>query len=178
MGTLRALETVVPLQRFVELTKQIRILERERDGLKDQIVEALMEEPPEGPSSLQYVDFDGMRLELCYRARWAYSANVKEAEADLRDLKVRERTNGDAEMQGGTSFVKCTVNRARSEEEARERKASAIAAHLAASGLTAPDVETWTQARRDEAAQRAGQRTPSEKTWALVLAKLERRMAA
>ncbi len=53
-----------------------------------------------------------------------------------------------------------------------------IAAHLATSGLTAPDIEAWAQARRDEAAQRAGQRRPSEMTWALVLVKLERRKAA
>ena len=58
-----------------------------------------------------------------------------------------------------------------------KRKANAIASHLATSGLTAPDVEAWTQ-RRDEAAQLSGQRRPSEKTWALVLGKLERRKAA
>ncbi len=53
-----------------------------------------------------------------------------------------------------------------------------IAAHLATSGLTAPAVEAWTQARRDEAARLSGQRSPSEKTWALILAKLERSKAA
>ncbi len=73
---------------------------------------------------------------------------------------------------------KVETRRARSEEEARERKANAIAAHLATSGLTAPDVEAWTQARRDDAAQCAGQRSPSEKTWAFVLSKLGRRKAA
>ena len=57
-------------------------------------------------------------------------------------------------------------------------RANAIAAHLATSGLTALDVEAWTQAQRDAVAKRAGQRSPSEKTWALVLSKLERRMAA
>ena len=58
MATLRALETVQPLQRFVELTKLIRTLETERDGLKDQITEALQHEPPSGPSGEQFVDFD------------------------------------------------------------------------------------------------------------------------
>ena len=178
MATLRALDGPEPLERFVELTKLIRTLEIERDGLKDQIVEALMEEPPDGPSGSQHVDYDGLRLELCFRAKWAYSADVKQAEADLRALKTSERANGNAEMQGGTSFVKCSTSRAGSEQEARERKANAIAAHLATSGLSVLDVEAWTQSRRDEAAQRAGQRSPSEKTWALILGKLERRKAA
>ncbi len=99
-------------------------------------------------------------------------------EADLRALKLKERATGDAELTGHTFYPKVETRRARSEEEARERKANAIASHLAASGLTAPAVEAWTQARRDEAAQRAGQRRPSEKTWALILSKLERRKAA
>ncbi len=117
-------------------------------------------------------------ITLASRPRWLYSTNVAKMEADLRALKTRERATGDAELQGHTFYPKVETRRARSEEEARERKANAIAAHLAASGLTAPDVRAWTQARRDEAAQRAGQRRPSEKTWAVVLGKLERRRAA
>ncbi len=178
MATLRALDGPEPLQRFVELTRTIRQLEDERDALKPQIVEALQHEPPDGPSGEQSVDFDGMHIELCSRARWLYSGAVAQMEQDLRAKKTEERANGSAELQGHTSYVKCSVRRARSEQEARERKASAIAAHLATSGLTAPDVEAWTQARRDEAAQRAGQRSPSEKTWTIVLGKLERRKAA
>ena len=156
MATLRALDTPEPLERFVDLTKMIRTLETERDALKDQIVEALMEEPPEGPNGAQYVDFDGLRLELCFRARWKYSGAVKDATEQLRDLKLKERTDGSAELQGGTSFVKCTVNRAGSETQARERKASAIASTLAAGGLSAPEVQTWTQPQRDAVAKRAG----------------------
>ena len=178
MATLRALETVQPLARFVELTKIIRTLETERDGLKGVIVEALGHEPPDGPNGEQSVDFDGLYIELCHRAKWRYSGAVAQLEADLRDLKLKERASGDAELQGHTAFVKCTVNRARSETEARERKASAIASTLAAGGLSAPDVRTWTQPQRDAVAKRAGQRRPSEKTWALVMSKLERRKAA
>ena len=65
-----------------------------------------------------------------------------------------------------------------SEEEARERKASAIASTLATGGLSALDVRAWTQGQRDAVAKRAGQRSPSETTWALVLSKLETRRAA
>ena len=178
MATLRALDTPEPLERFVALTKMIRQLETERDSLKDTITEALQHEPPSGPSAEQYVDFDGMRVELCSRARWLYSSAVSQMEADLRAKKTEERATGSAELQGHTFYPKCSVRRARSESEARERKANAIASHLATSGLTALDVEVWTQARRDEAARLSGQRTPSEKTWALVLGKLDRRKAA
>jgi len=48
----------------------IRALEVERDALKGQITEALQHEPPDGPNGEQYVDYDGMRVELCSRARW------------------------------------------------------------------------------------------------------------
>ncbi len=172
MATLRALDGPEPLARFVELTKMIRALEVERDALKGQITEALQHEPPDGPNGEQYVDFDGMRVELCSRARWQYSDAVAQMDADLRTLKTMERATGDAELQGHTFYTKCSVRRAGSEQEARERKANAIAAHLATSGLTTPDVRGWTQSRRDEAAKRAGQRSPSEKTWWLVLSKL------
>ena len=172
MATLRALDGPEPLARFVELTKQIRILENERDGLKDQIVEALGHEPPSGSNGEQYVDFDGLRVELCHRARWTYSGAVKDAEEELRDLRLKERASGDAELIGHTAYTKCTVIRSRSEGVARERKASAIASTLAAGGLSAPEVQAWTQPQRDAVAKRAGQRSPSEKTWRLVLSKL------
>ena len=110
--------------------------------------------------------------------KWAYSATVRDAEQALRAHKTRERANGSAEMQGGTSFVKCSTSRAGSEQEARERKANAIAAHLTTSGLTALDVEAWTQAQRDAVAKRAGQRSPSQATWVLVMSKLQIRRAA
>ncbi len=143
MATLRALEGPEPLERFVELTKMIRALETERDALKDTITEALQHEPPSGSNGEQYVDFDGLRVELCHRARWTYSGAVKDAEEHVRDLKLRERANGNAELQGHTAYTKCTVIRSRSETEARERKASAIASTLAAGSLSAPEVETW-----------------------------------
>ncbi len=45
-------------------------------------------------------------------------------------------------------------------------------------GLDVAKLATAPQAERDAIAKRAGQRSPSEKTWALVLGKLERRKAA
>ncbi len=153
MATLRALDTPDDLERFVELTKLIRALETERDALKDTITEALQHEPPDGPNGEQSVDFDGYHITLASRARWQYSGAVEKAEADLRALKTKERANGGASLQGHTFYPKCSVHRARSEDEARERKANVIAAHLAASGLTAPDVEAWTRPRQVGEAQ-------------------------
>ena len=46
------------------------------------------------------------------------------------------------------------------------------------SGIDRAGLASMEQAERDAIAKRAGQRSPSEKTWALVLAKLERRKAA
>ncbi len=119
-----------------------------------------------------------MHVVLCARVKWKYSTEVEQMESALRGLKTKERGTGIASQIGMTFFPKCEVRRARSESEARERKANANAAQLAASGLSAPDVWTWTQPQRDAVAKRAGQRSPSEKTWALVLGKLERRKAA
>ena len=138
MATLRALEGPEPLARFVELTKMIRDLEKEHDGLKGTIVEALQHEPPSGSNGEQYVDYDGLRVELCSRARWKYSGDVARLEADLRTLKTTERANGSAELQGHTAYTKCTVIRSRSETEARERKASASASTLAADRTAPP----------------------------------------
>ena len=56
--------------------------------------------------------------------------------------------------------------------QARERKATKIAAYLAENGFTSAAVSGWVQAEREAVARRAGQRSPSEKTWAVVLEKL------
>ncbi len=88
MATLRALEGPEPLTRFVELTKMIRDLEKERDGLKGTIVEALQHEPPSGSNGEQYVDYDGLRVELSSRARWKYSGDVSRLEDDLIAIKT------------------------------------------------------------------------------------------
>ena len=172
MATLRALDTPEPLERFVELTKMIRALETERDALKDTITEALQHEPSSDPSGAQYVDFDGMRVELCSRARWLYSANVEQMERDLRALKLKERATGDAQLTGHTFYPKVETRRARSEEEARERKANGIARYARQAGLETAALAEMKQDERDAVAKRAGQRSPSEKTWRLVLSKL------
>ena len=172
MATLRALDTAEPLERFVELTRMIRQLEAERDALKDTITEALQHEPPANDGT-QSVDFDGFRLELATRPAYVYSDEVKRLEKQVKDLKSRERQTGAAEVESMNFHVRCRANPARSEEEARERKATKIAAYLAAGGFTSADVATWVQAERDAVARRAGQRSPSPATWAVVMAKLE-----
>ena len=159
-------------ERFVSLTRQIRQLEQECDALKDTITEALQHEPP-SEDGQQYVDFDGYRVELGSRPRYAYSDEVRQLEKQLLQMKARERQTGAAEVESMNFHVRCSAHRTTSEEEARERKASRIAAYLASSGFTQADVASWVQAERDAVARRAGQRSPSEKTWGLVLTKLK-----
>ncbi len=172
MATLRALDSPEPLERFVELTKQIRILESERDGLKDTITEALQHEPPDGPSGEQSVDFGGYHITLCARPKWQYSPAVDRMEQELRALKTRERASGDAQLTGHTFYPKVETRRARSEEEARERKANGIVRYVEQAGLETAALAEKKQDERDAVAKRAGQRSPSEKTWRLVLSKL------
>ncbi len=88
-------------------------------------------------------------------------------------MKATERQSGAAQVETMGLHVRCTAQRTTSEEEARERKASKIAACLAVNGFTRTDAATWVQAERDAAARRAGQHAPSEKTWRVVLSKLE-----
>ena len=172
MATLRALDTAEPLERFVALTRQIRALEQERDALKETITEALHHEPPANDGT-QSVDFDGFRLELASRPRYVYSEEVQELEKRVKEIKARERQTGAAEVESMNLHVRCTAQRATSEAEARERKANRIASYLAENGYTPADAAEWVQAERDAAARRAGQRSPSEKTWGVVLVKLE-----
>ena len=119
-----------------------------------------------------------IRIELIDGSILRLKVNTTISIEHLRDLKLKERADGSAELQGHTAYTKCTALRARSESEARERKASAIASTLGGGGLSAHDVQTWTQPQRDAVAQRAGQRPPSAKTWAVVLSKLQMRRAA
>ena len=179
MATLRALDTSEPLERFVELTRQIRALEQERDSLKDIIAEALQHEPASGPNGVRYVDFDGYRVELCQRRRWKYSGAVAQMEKALRALKLKERATGAAQWVGDTMYPKVARHRSRSESEAREKKASAIAAYIQRADLDQQTawLDSLKKPERDALARRAGQRSPSKETWALVLAKLAKRAA-
>ncbi len=97
---------------------------------------------------------------------------------DLRALKTRERGTGIAEQIGTTFYPKCEMRRARSEPEARERKTDAITRFIERSGIDRAGLASMEQAERGAIARRADQRSPSEKTGALVLGKLERRLAA
>ena len=171
--SLRALDTPDDLERFVALTRQIRALERERDALKKTITEALYREPTDGTGQ-PYVDYAGFRVDLASRPRYVYTQAVRDLEKQLREMKARERHSGAAFVESMGYHPRCTPHEPVRETEARERKATKIAAYLAAGGLTPSDVRAWEQPRRDEAARLCGQRSPSEKTWAVVLEKLTR----
>ena len=179
--TLRALDTPDDLERFVSLTRQIRALEQERNALKETITEALQHEPP-SDFGQQYVDFDGYRVELASRPRYIYSEAVTRMEKALRELKAKERKSRSADVESWNYHPRCTPLEATREVQARERKATAIAAHLFEQGVDVAAAAMVAQPERDMVARRAGQRSPSEKTWAVVLEKLavktEARLAA
>lgn len=172
MATLRALDTAQPLERFVEITKLIRTLEAERDGLKDTLIEALQAEPP-GDDGQQAVDFDGHRLELASRPRWKYSAELKALEKQVKEMKAAERIDGTAEKTSENIHLRCSRHRssgAWSEDEARRRKVERISDFIREAGVDPDSLAEMQQDERDAMARRAGQRTPSDKTWSMVIA--------
>ena len=169
--SLRALDTDEPLQRFVELTKQIRALEKERDALKGEITEALYREPAEG-NAQPYVDFGGFRIELACRPRYTYTQAVQDLEKEIREMKARERKSGAAFVQSLNYHPRCTPLESARETQARDRKATAIAGYLSKAGIEPGTAGQMSQRERDDVAHRAGQRTPSQKTWSVVLEKM------
>ena len=171
MATLRALDTPEPLERFVSLTRQIRAFETKRNALKETITEALQHEPPSDYGQ-PYVDFDGYRVELASRPRYVYTQRVQDLEKQLREMKARERHSGAAFVESMGYHPRCTPHESTRETEAREKKATAIAAYLSEHGVDVAAAATMKQPERDALARRAGQRSPSEKTWAVVLEKL------
>ncbi len=180
MATLRALDTAEPLERFVEITRQIRTLEAERDGLKDVLIHALQEEPP-GDDGTQYTDFDGHRLELATRPRWSYSDDVKRLEKQVKEAKATERIDGTAEKTSENIHLRCSRHRtasgrAWSEDEARARKVERISDFIREAGVDPSSLAEMQQDERDAMARRAGQRTPSSKTWSMVIAAAAQKM--
>ena len=169
--SLRALDTDEPLQRFVDLTREIRALEKERDALKGEITEALYREPTDGPGQ-PFVDFSGFRIELACRPRYTYTEAVQDLEKQLRELKAKERKTGAAFVESLNYHPRCTPLESTRETVAREKKATAIAGYLSGAGLDTARVAAMDQAQRDDIARRAGQRSPSEKTWGVVLQKM------
>ena len=108
----------------------------------------------------------------------AWNAPTEEQEeiialqAEVKEMKARERQTGAAEVESMNIHLRCMENRATSEEEARERKASKIAAYLVDAGIASANAAGMSQAERDAIARQTGQRSPSEKTWDVVLSKL------
>ena len=140
-------------------------------GWVDTITEALQHEPP-SEYGQQYVDHAGYRVELASRPRYNYSDSVKKMEQELRALKTRERKSGAADVESWNFHPRCTPLDQTREALAREKKATAIAAHLNEKGVEPTAALKMNQPERDAVARRAGQRSPSEKTWAVVLEKL------
>jgi uncharacterized protein involved in exopolysaccharide biosynthesis len=77
------------VQRYAELDSQVKALKEEMDGIRDQIQEDLPEEGVKTPIG---------SFSWATRKTWSYSGKVKAMEADLKDLKSDEQSNGAAKF--------------------------------------------------------------------------------
>lgn len=95
---MRNLDDKAKLDRFLELKGQIAELTEEFDGLKDEVLYALMEEPE------QKYQYKGFEFTVQRRKKWKYSPAVKSYTDELKALKKLEEANGTAELQSQTAF--------------------------------------------------------------------------
>ena len=83
--------------------------------------------------------------------------------------RASERHSGAAFVESMNDHPRCTPHESVRETEARARKASKIEAYLSESDMEPGAVATMKQPERDAVAQRAGQRSPLDVTWGVVL---------
>lgn len=99
MGSLRALEDQRKLDRFVELKEQISMLEEEMNALREELFEALLEEPEQKVTHL------GLELTIQYRSTYEYSMETQIADQELKARKKYERDAGVAAIKSQTGFI-------------------------------------------------------------------------
>ena len=112
--TLRALDDASDLDRFLDLRRERDRIDAELAALSPVILAALQAE--DGGR----LDVAGFTLEACTRPAYAYSPEVVETEAYLKDLRAAERKSGTARRTSATEYVRVSVDRA-------QRDAAAVA---------------------------------------------------
>ena len=117
---LRALDDPADLRRYLDLRAERARIDAELDALAPVILAALEDE--DGGRA----EADGHALEACVRRTYAYSPEVVETEAYLRDLRAAERANGVATVETATGYVR--VTRSPTEAADRARADAALAA--------------------------------------------------
>ena len=123
-STLRALDDPDDLRRFLDLRSERDRIDAELASLSPVILAAL--EAEDGSR----LDVSGYVIEARIRRSYAYSDEVTETEAYLRDLRATERGNGVARVTQATGYVQ--VSRSRAEADDRARVSLAMAEHALA----------------------------------------------
>ena len=119
---LRHLDDPADLDRFLDLREERDRIDAELEKLAPVILAAL-EDEDDGRDSAR-----GFVLEARVRRTYAYSADVAEAEAYVRDCKAAERSSGVATVTAATGFVRVTRDRARDADRLRAAAAEATTA--------------------------------------------------
>lgn len=99
MAGLRALDDQSKLDRYLEIKAQIKQLEEELDGLKDDIFYALQEEPEQKCTHL------GCDLSIQYRNIYEYSEQLRIDEQEIKARKKYEESAGIAAIVRQTGYV-------------------------------------------------------------------------
>ena len=118
-STLRALDDPGDLQRYLDLRAERARIDDELATLAPVILDALERE--DGGR----LDVQGLTLEARTKRTYAYSDEVVETEAYLKDLRAAERSNGTAYVTTATGYVRVSVNRVAATNRARASIASA-----------------------------------------------------
>lgn len=112
-STLRGLDDPDDLTRYLDLRAERARIDDELAALAPLILEAL-ELEDDGR-----LDVRGLTLEARTKRTYAYSDEVLETEAYLKDLRAAERGNGVARLRTATGYVRVSANRADAADHAR-----------------------------------------------------------
>ena len=96
---MRSLDDASVLDRYIAIKAQISELEEELEGLKPEILNALMDEPKE------VSDYRGFNFSVQRRKSYTYSPKVKELEEILKEAKAHERENGIASIKKQSAIL-------------------------------------------------------------------------
>ena len=118
-STLRALDDPGDLQRYLDLRAERARIDDELATLAPLILDALERE--DGGR----LDVQGLTLEARTKRTYAYSDEVVETEAYLKDLRAAERSSGTAHVTTATGYVRVSFNRVAATDRARASLASA-----------------------------------------------------
>jgi len=123
--SLRYLDDPAALNRYLDLREERDRIDDELDALAPTILQALEMEDDERAEARGHV------LSAKVRRTYAYSAEVAETAAYLRDLRARERSVGTATVESATGYIEVKASPATKADRSRALGAEAVTAALA-----------------------------------------------